>query len=234
MSKLRLLALAALTMSASCATTHVDPAFYRARTIAIVSFHGNQAIVGTAGLLAALQSQTNSWGDDVIGPIYDKGSQRIAQAMQAKLLLPDDVERATSYASIPTWGAGRSTVEGLRPLKTDDGSEPVLGALARELDVDAVVAVRFQWSIEGDSVGNQRGVAVMEVVVVGRDGSRLWRQTELGEVPSPATWSQAGAQMLGAMNVETAKEMVDGASTKAMERFFDAVVKNRPASWIGA
>lgn len=234
MSTLRLLALSLLTAALSCATTQVDPAFYRARTIAIVGFHGNQAIAGTAGLLAALQSQTNSWGDAVVGPVYDRGAQRIAQAMQATLLLADDVEKAPSYASLPVWSDGRSTVPSLRPLQTDEKTEPALGALAKELDVDAVVVVRFQWSIDGDAVGNQSGIAVMELVVVGRDGHRLWRQTEVGDTEAPATWTQAGAQMLGAMNADTAKEMIEGASAEAIDRFFDAVVKNRPASWLGA
>lgn len=210
--------------SSSCTTTQVSPDFYRSRAIAVVALHGNQLVEGVDPLASP---DAGTLGDAVLLDVEDSVIQRFAQAMQARVVHVDDVAAAEGYDALAAWTLGRATVPPLRPLSTDVASEAGLAELARTLDVDAVVAARFHWSIEAASddvrTGASNGVAALELVVVSDTGERLWRQQTFGEAPLALSTT-----IDGAVSLDDVTDALVRASRSAVERFFGAVVKNRP------
>lgn len=219
-----LTALVGVLASTSCTTTQVSPAFYRARTVAVVALHGNQLVEGVDPLAGI---GANTLGDSVLLDVEGGVIQRVAQAMQARVLDVEEVAMAEGYDALPAWTLERATVPPLRPLSTDVASEAGLAELAQTLAVDAVVAARFHWSIEAATEGANTGasncVAALELVVVSDQGERLWRQQTFGEAPLALSTT-----IDGAVNIDDLTDALVRASRAAVERFFGAVVKNRP------
>ncbi len=78
-----------------------------------------------------------------------------------------------------------------------------MAALARSLDVDAVVAVRHEWWLSRDRGELIRFVSLYDrctVLLVNRDEQVLWRQQEVTQSPLRALWSSQLDMGLGGLN----------------------------------
>ncbi len=125
---------------------------------------------------------------DSFAPVRD----RIAAAVKSTLPPIEQVRSATVYASLPLTldGVPESTADGLRPLGLMREAYRSLGTLALQLQVDGVIALELHWRLELNDRVRQVEVT-LGLLIVGREGNVLWKETYLASSPLDAPGESA-------------------------------------------
>jgi hypothetical protein len=186
----------ALLWFAGCATpTVLQPQVRGLQDVALVSLYGTRDL----GLLEARPGPL-TLGDG----IGEQATELIVGDTLAFLealygvghvVAPKQAMGSKKYDALPEAGPAEqwSQVDRMIAVDLDHGQTPAaLAALARSLDVDAVVVVRHEWWLARERYELVRAVSLYDrctIFVVDRDGVVLWRDVAMGRAPARAMWS---------------------------------------------
>jgi hypothetical protein len=188
--------LALLGLMASCATTTViEPRLRGLQDVAVVSIYSTRdlGLHETApGPLALGDGVGEEAAELIVGDamvflegIYGAGH----------VLTPKQSMASKKYDALPEaqptdqW----SQVDRMIAVDLDHGrTTEAMSALARSLDVDAVVVIRHEWWLARERYELVRALSLYDrctILVVDRDGVVLWRDVAMGRSAARATWS---------------------------------------------
>jgi hypothetical protein len=185
-----------LGLLVSCATpTVMEPRLRGLQDVAVVSVYGSRDLglleMGP-GPLALGDSVGEEAAELVVGDaltflegIYGAGH----------VVAPKQAMASKKYDALPEaqptdqW----SQVDRMIAVDLDHGRTPeALAALARSLDVDAVVVIRHEWWLARERYELVRALSLYDrctILVVDRDGVVLWRDVAMGRSAARTMWS---------------------------------------------
>lgn len=198
-----------------CATpTILEPRVRGLQDVALVSVYGSRdlGIVETRPGPLILGDRV---GEEAIGLVVGDTMQLLEDLYGAgHVVSPRDAMRSKKYDAVPEvtpvdeW----SQVDRMLAIDLDHGRTPeALGALARSLDVDAVVVVRHQWWLSRDRYELVRAVSLYNrctIMLVDRDGVVLWHDVAIAQAPTRMMWgSQIQFSLAGDAIVDEAEAL---------------------------
>ena len=181
-----------VVVQVGCVTTHVAPALYTQKSLAIVSVFARKNVTSWGMELSPLELD-NELGTEVIEMTLGDEQDRLARIFDVEhqgveLMRVEDVMQHPAYGHVheakdaEDW----SRVNNMVALDLTPAADASLGDLAAGLDVDAVIALRHEWAIltERSAIGITRSmIDHCALVVVDRHGVRLWDDAVDARVP---------------------------------------------------
>jgi hypothetical protein len=208
-----------------CRSRQIHPSIQtkRLRRFALVAFYGPRHIgAGGVGIVGAFQS-SNKWGEKLAKGLIDDVHGRLSHAMGSDLIPIGRVVGSPGYNKLPltdSFPDNQTVCRGLRPLSVAAEHDGGLARLARELGVDAVIAIRNIWSVQDRENETQFGHDIIEILVVDADGTRLWYDKNYVEAgPPELTLKQLGREVVGAVSEKSAIAMTRDAVLVGLDRF---------------
>jgi len=133
-----------------CATTKIDPRFSRAERFALVSVFAYRSVFVRADDLSALGA--SDVGQAAIEILAPETERRLAELIDPQLVPPARVRESPAFEQLTEASDAESftRVDEMLALDLDPRFDPQLGALAAQLGVDVVIAIRHEWSVEPD------------------------------------------------------------------------------------
>ena len=160
---------------------HISPGAYKAKKLALVSFYGPSNLATNS-----VGQAPNYMGSDLADTLLAAVEARIRGELGVEIIPMATVTLNPAYRSLSIVGdADQNTApRGLRCLPDTSRYDRQLAAFAKQLGVDGVIVIRNYWSLRADPVsGVPYGHDAMHIVIVGKDGERLWDQQEFRDAP---------------------------------------------------
>lgn len=193
-----------ITLSVGCVTPTIRrPELTSLDHVALVSVHGSSDM----GLQDAQLGPTfarNTVGDEVLELMLPTIEGQVEALFGEGRVVPARTAmRSKFYDAVPealpaTWW---TQLNGMLAVDVDNDLTPAaLGALARDLDVDAAIVIRHEWFLSRDSYDRSFTIWAWDrctVLVVGRRGDILWRETATAREPLQMVW---GLGTIGGIN----------------------------------
>jgi hypothetical protein len=193
-----------ITLSVGCVTPTIRRDELTALDhVALVSVHGTTDVGLQDAQLGPTFAQ-NTVGEEVLELMLPTIEGQVEVLFgEGRVLLPKAVMRSKFYDAVPEALPATSWTQLNNMLAVDIDSEltpAALGALARDLDVDATIVVRHEWFLSRDSYDRSFTIWAWDrctILVVGRRGDILWRETTTAREPLQMVW---GLGTIGGIN----------------------------------
>jgi hypothetical protein len=134
--------------------------------------------------------EENGWGEDVVGESLGDATKRLETAMGCRFVPVGEIVGKGAYRDVPELSDASkwSTVQGMKPIRTDGSAASALAKLADDAGVDAVVVVRaaFALQMSAEDMGSNRqfGAADFVAIAVAPDGKRVLDSAQIVESPT--------------------------------------------------
>jgi hypothetical protein len=193
-----------ITLSVGCVTPTIRRAELVALDhVALVSVHGS-ADVGLQDAQLGPTFAQNTVGEEVLELMLPTIEGQVEALFgEGRVLLPKAVMPSKFYDAVPEALPATSWTQlnNMLAVEIDSDSTPqALGALARDLDVDATIVLRHEWFLSRDTYDRSFTIWVWDratILVVGRRGDILWRETATAREPLQMVW---GLGTIGGIN----------------------------------
>lgn len=193
-----------ITVSAGCVTPTIRRDELTALDhVALVSVHGSVDVGLQDAQLGPTFAQ-NTVGEEVLELILPTIEGQVEALFgEGRVVQPKAAMKSKFYDAVPEALPATSWTQLNSMLAVDidnDLTPPALGALARDLDVDATIVVRHEWFLSRDSYDRSVTIWTWDrctILVVGRRGDILWRETATAREPLQMVW---GLGTIGGIN----------------------------------
>jgi hypothetical protein len=219
--------LIAMLTTAGCATVHIDPALYDAKTIALASVYARKSVVldAVGGIAPGLYD--NDYGGEVVEMELGDTEGALADLFNADVVPAGKAMKAKEYGRLPEAAPPEeyTRVNDMTAVDVESAAvAPALGALAVALHADAAVVLRHEFSVARDTFEVSSGFTAYDrcnILVVGADGKKLWDDVVVARIP--AVELGAGGLGVGVNNTLVLGNWADEARSLARRTARDAL-----------
>lgn len=177
-----------MTWLSGCATTTLDPALYGLHSMAVASIHAKRNISLTDANASPFILQ-NDWATETLEMDLGEYEGRLSEIFGVEVVPPGKTMMAKAYNRVPEEPYPEDWTR-LNDMTAVDMSSPAtppaLGALAKELSVDAIVVLRHEWSFSRDPFNALAGLTfqdVASILVVDARGVVVWSDAASARQP---------------------------------------------------
>jgi hypothetical protein len=177
-------------LTTGCATVHIDPALFEAKTIALASVYARKAVLLDAVGGIAPGIYDNDYGAEVVEMELGDTEGALGDLFNAEVVPVAKAMKTKEYGRLPeaTPPEDYTRVNDMTAVDIDSASAaPALGALAQALHADAAVVLRHEFSVARDTFEVNSGFTAYDrcnILVVGADGKKLWDDVVLARIPA--------------------------------------------------
>jgi hypothetical protein len=223
---------------AGCATMRsIDPAMYEQQRFAIASVYARRTIGLESVRGVAPMWRDNDLGAEVVEMELGETEERLKEIFGVDVLPVGKALQTKVYDKLPeAWPPEDwSQVNQMIAVDIDAASAaPRLGELAQALGVDAVVVLRHDFTLGRDRFEIATGVTAFDrcrIVVVDKEGRRLWDDVAVARVP--ITTVMPGAFAVGlqyASWADEARRLSRRAAKQALDQLARRYAEGRRAA----
>jgi hypothetical protein len=230
-----LLTLAAVSLAcAGCATAPVDPAFFRVRTVGLVSVYAPREIPVSITDVMWMGGQ-EALGEEVVEMTLGDTEDELALVLGVDSLVPvgkameqKSYNRLPELVSADDW----SQVNRMIAVDIDDPAANLArAAVATDLGVDAVAVLRHEWTIARDRFDVNDGVTTFDrctLVVVDRSGRRVLGETQVAQIPMMLLWNMPGQMGInGAFAADETRRLARSAAHQCLRQIRERIARSR-------
>ena len=218
------LLLAAVSLWCGCATVHIDPALYQAKTIAVASIFARKNI-DFDNLAVAPTLLDNDYGAEVLEMELGDAEARLSEIFGVEVMPAGKAMQAKAYRDLPESAPSEdwTRVNDMIAVDVDNPTAAAaLGELALSLGVDAVIVVRHEWALSRARFdpGTESVTAFdkCSLLVVDKGGRKLWDDVVISRIPGDSI--SAGAFVVGLNGgtwADEARQLARRASREALD-----------------
>jgi hypothetical protein len=224
---------AGLLAVTSCKTVPQNPAAFNRQKLAVATWYGEQKIISNSGgMIGAIQSQSTEWGKELLDAAYPTDFEaRLQKIIGGEWIPAENVVKAPTYAALPEPRLKNFfyAPKGMKPMDIGDEAFPQFAQLAKDVGAEAVVGVENRWTLNTDSRGQYCSVT-MKIYLIDDKGTLLYDKRTGADGRVAMDGKQLGAELVGALSPDNAKEMCKNATNQALDRFAEAWTEGKTAA----